>query len=249
VSVPVGRLVVLATLPLLLALGVLQGEVRSAVTPSGTTEGLGSLVVRVSADGRPQVVRLVRPAAPRPRLAEAVPTSAPRPAARRVTRTVGVAAAVQEPKRTATATNATAVDTYPWADDSSGDHDPWGFTKRQCVSYAAYRLAESGRPLDNARQHWGSALGWDDTARRLGFPVTSKPTVGAVAHWNDGERSDYWGAGSSTANGTFAAGAMGHVAWVTKVHSDGSVQVAQYNGTSDRSFSTMRVRAPRYLLL
>ena len=30
---------------------------------------------------------------------------------------------------------------------------------------------------------------------------------------------------------------------------DGSVQVAQYNGTGDRAYSTMRVRAPRYLYL
>ena len=36
---------------------------------------------------------------------------------------------------------------------------------------------------------------------------------------------------------------------LTKVYSDGSVQVAQYNGDGSRSYSTMRVKAPRYLRL
>jgi surface antigen len=141
------------------------------------------------------------------------------------------------------------TDTYPWAGDSSNGMDPWGFTKRQCVSYVAYRLAEVGAPLDNGRDHWGSALDWDDAAQRLGFPIRTEPSVGAVAQWDAGERSDYWAPGASRAEGTFAAGPYGHVAWVTKVFEDGSVQVAQYNGTGDRAFSTMRVRAPRYLLL
>jgi hypothetical protein len=36
---------------------------------------------------------------------------------------------------------------------------------------------------------------------------------------------------------------------VLAVYRDGSVLVAQYNGTASRAFSTMRVKAPRYLLL
>src|SRR5439155_10621822 len=102
---------------------------------------------------------------------------------------------------------------------------------------------------DNARDSWGSALTWDDTARRLGRPVSSRPSVGAVAQWDDGERGAYWGQGATTSNGSFQAGPMGHVAWVTKVYTDGSVQVSQYNGTGTRRFSSMRVRAPRYLTL
>jgi surface antigen len=43
------------------------------------------------------------------------------------------------------------------------------------------------------------------------------------------------------------AGVHGHVAWVQHVHTDGSATVAHYNGTGTRTFSTSRVRAPRYL--
>jgi surface antigen len=135
---------------------------------------------------------------------------------------------------------------YPWAGDTSGGNDPWGFTKRQCVSYVAWRLDRVGRPVSTSRG-WGSASGWDDVARRKGVTVSSRPTVGSVAHWNAGERSTAYVSGSP--RGSFVAGSYGHVAWVTKVYSDGSVQVAQYNGDGSRSYSTMRVTAPRYLRL
>ena len=77
--------------------------------------------------------------------------------------------------------------------------------------------------------------------------VTSRPAVGSVAQWNAGERSTAYVSGSP--RGSFFAGSYGHVAWVTKVWSDGSVTVAQYNGDGSRSYSTMRVRAPRFLRL
>lgn len=134
---------------------------------------------------------------------------------------------------------------YPWASDTTGGHDLWGFTRRQCVSYVAWRLAQVGRPV-YARQGWGSASGWDDVARRRGVTVTSRPAVGSVAQWNAGESSRLV---MGSARGTFAAGSYGHVAWVTHVYADGSVQVAQYNGTGTRSYSTMRVFAPRFLRL
>jgi surface antigen len=134
---------------------------------------------------------------------------------------------------------------YPWASDTSGGNDTWGFTKRQCVSYVAWRLSRVGRPV-YSRQGWGSASSWDDMARRRGA-VSSRPVVGSVAQWNSGERSTAYVSGSP--RGTFIAGSYGHVAWVTKVYSDGSVQVAQYNGDGSRSYSTMRVKAPRYLRL
>ena len=137
-------------------------------------------------------------------------------------------------------------DAYPWADDTTQAPDPWGFTKRQCVSYVAWRLHQVGRPV-YSRQGWGDARSWDDTARAKGRTVTTRPAVGSVAHWNAGERSAFYSGGS--AGGSFVAGSQGHVAWVTKVYADGSVQVAQYNGTASRAYSTMRVKAPRFLRL
>jgi surface antigen len=126
--------------------------------------------------------------------------------------------------------------------------DKWGFTERQCVSFAAWRLAQHGRAINNS-DNWGSALTWDDTARRLGFAVTSKAHVGAIAQWNAHESGAYYSKGSATANGSFVAGGYGHVGWVKEVYSDGSALVEQYNMGGDRSYSVMRVKAPRYLLV
>ncbi len=146
-------------------------------------------------------------------------------------------------------TQAGGGDDYPYRSATSNASDPWGFTERQCVSFAAWRLSQHGRALNNGKDSWGSALSWDDTARRLGRTVGTTPTVGSVAQWNAGESSPYYGPGSATANGSFAAGGYGHVAWVKAVYADGSALVEQYNLGSDRSYSVMRVKAPRYLKL
>ena len=141
---------------------------------------------------------------------------------------------------------AAAGDDYPYRADSSGTADRWGFTKRQCTSFTAWRMQQRGNRLDNGTQRWGSALTWDETARRLGHRIGSRPVVGAVAHWNAGERSSYYAPGSSTP-GTMTAGSSGHVAYVRGVHSDGSVSVEHYNLRGERRYGVSRVRAPRYL--
>jgi surface antigen len=231
---------VLAALPLLVLLGGLRG---GAPTP-GTEQvdvALQGLAARLVTDGHPRAVAL-------PVRRVAVPARVPaRPGHTTAGRSrPGPAPAATVP--TAVPQVAAPRDGYPYRDATGSDVDPWGFTKRQCVSYAAWRLAEAGRRIDN-RDGWGSALDWDASARRHGFAVTSHPSVGAIAHWDAHESGAFFGGGSTVANGRFTAGALGHVAWVTRVYADGSVLVAQYNGTGDRTFSTMRVEAPRYLLL
>jgi surface antigen len=143
-------------------------------------------------------------------------------------------------------TAASAQDGYPWRVSNATAADPFGFTTRQCVSYVAWRLAERGTRLDNAREGWGSARTWDDAARRLGHRVGRAPVVGAVAHWDPWERGPLYTGGPSL-RATMSAGAYGHVAWVQHVHTDGSASVVQYNGAGTRSFSVSRVKAPRYL--
>jgi surface antigen len=140
-----------------------------------------------------------------------------------------------------------AGDDYPWRTDTTGSADRFGFTKRQCTSFAAWRLAQRGTVLSNAAQGWGDAHYWDDAAYRLRHGRGFTPVVGAVAHWNPSEASPYYGSGSPVANGTFRSGAKGHVASVQSVHGDGSVTVSQYNVNGSRAYSTMRVRAPRFL--
>lgn len=258
------RAAVHAALPLLgLAALAAFGAVRDPGPPADgllfAGDGRGSLsptvVVRIVTDGRPQLVTIPVHQAPLPKVSSPTPSPATPPAAR----TSPVAKPVTAPRtgtipapRTAPATVPRAVssaDAYPYAADTTGGSDQWGFTMRQCVSYVAWRLADVGRPIDNGSQHWGSAFDWEDRARDLGYGVSTHPAIGSVAQWGANEQSPYWSAGSSTANGLFIAGTNGHVAWVTKVYADGSVLVAQYNGTSERSFSTMRVQAPRYLSL
>ena len=139
-----------------------------------------------------------------------------------------------------------AADDYPWRLSQATDPDAYGFTPRQCVSFVAWRLAQRGTPLDNARDGWGDARSWDDAAQRLGHRTGRRPVVGAVAHWDAHERGPLH-TGGPRLRGVMTAGASGHVAWVQHVHTDGSATVAHYNGTGTRTFSTSRVKAPRYL--
>ena len=260
-----GRAVMHAALPLvglaaLAVIGALRPAAPTAPAAMAPTAGGGVVDavvhVRVVTDGRPQVITLpavhpslvvtsrARPAAPPAvvhQAARAVAVAAPRPAT--------VAPAPKAKPTSAPQRATTAADAYPYANGSTTATDPWGFTERQCVSYVAWRLADEGRAIDNSSQGWGSALNWDEAAQRLGYAVSSTPTVGSVAQWDAHESSPFYSSGSSSANGSFVAGSYGHVGWVTKVYSDGSVQVAQYNGSGDASYSTMRTKAPRYLRL
>lgn len=136
-------------------------------------------------------------------------------------------------------------DDYPYRGDQIQRSDRWGFTTRQCVSFVAWRLAQRGHPISNA-QGWGGAYRWDNVAYSRHVGISSRPKVGAVAQWNPYERSAYY---SSAGIGTFQAGGYGHVAFVSAVYSDGSVRVEQYNVAGTRSYSVMRVKAPRYLYL
>jgi surface antigen len=154
------------------------------------------------------------------------------------------------PKPVSQTSQPSGVDDYPYRSQSDFYAiDKWGFTERQCVSFAAWRLAQHGHTISNDGNRWGSALNWDDAARSMGRTVTKTARIGAIAQWNAHESSPYYAPGSATANGSFAAGGYGHVGWVKKVYADGSALVEQYNMGGSRSYSVMRVKAPRYLLV
>lgn len=140
-----------------------------------------------------------------------------------------------------------AGDDYPYRTATTNTADPWGFTKRQCVSFAAWELKQRGRPISNAGNVWGSAYRWDDTARAKHIVISTRPKVGAIAQWNSNERSAFYPSGGGT--GYLQAGGYGHVALVTRVYSNLTVQVEQYNMSGTRSYSTMHVKAPRYLYI
>jgi len=95
--------------------------------------------------------------------------------------------------------------------------DPWYFYNRECTSFTAWRLTNDNRlPFRNnwGGVHWGNAYQWGAAARALGFPINNTPSVGSVAWWNGSNPS---------------ASSFGHVAWVAKVYSDGSVLIEEYN--------------------
>ena len=146
-----------------------------------------------------------------------------------------------------TSAPAGAADDYPWRTDTTQSSDRWGFTKRQCVSFVAWRMAQRGTRLDNRTQGWSHARNWDDAARRLRYGVGTRPVTGAIAQWNANEASPFYTDGSTRPNGTMRAGSYGHVAYVEAVYADGSVRLAQYNMYGNRSYSLMRAKAPRYL--
>lgn len=71
---------------------------------------------------------------------------------------------------------------YPWYNVAypSSSPDPWGMYKRECVSYAAWKVDNSGRYMP----YWGgrgNAKLWDNNAQSAGIPVDATPRVGDVA--------------------------------------------------------------------
>ena len=166
---------------------------------------------------------------------------------RALRRLITVAATVLCLSTALSSTAFAAGDDYPYRAYTSNVSDRWGFTVRQCVSFVAWREAQAGHPVNNYTQHWGSAASWDNTARALGVWISSRPRVGAIAQWNGYEHSAWYANGSSVPNGTVTAGGYGHVAWVKAVYADGSALIEQYNMFGNRSYSTMHVKAPRYL--
>jgi surface antigen len=98
----------------------------------------------------------------------------------------------------------------------------WG-PGHNCVSYAAFRLAQTGvaRPWPD---RIGNGIEWDDKARAAGVLVDKNPTVGAIAQWDD-----------------YGAGHVGHVDLVT----DTFIHVSEDNFASSGSGSSTIRRIER----
>lgn len=110
-------------------------------------------------------------------------------------------------------------DTYPnkWRNAPQDSMiDSWGMYNRECVSYTAWKVYESGRFMP----YWGgrgNANRWDDNARAAGIPVSSTPRAGDVAIWN--------------------VGYYGHAMYVESVNSNGTINVSQYNYSYNGTYS------------
>lgn len=94
--------------------------------------------------------------------------------------------------------------------------DTWGMYNRECVSYTAWKVAESGRRMPYWGGH-GNANQWDENAANDGIPVDTNPRPGDVAVSNRG----YYG----------------HVMYVESVNANGTINISQYNAGLNGTYS------------
>lgn len=97
--------------------------------------------------------------------------------------------------------------------------DSWGMYNRECVSYTAFKVYQSGRHMP----YWGgrgNANRWPTNARNAGIPVDGSPRVGDVA--------------------ISMSGYYGHSMYVEAVYGDGTILISQYNYGLTGEYSEMR---------
>lgn len=100
----------------------------------------------------------------------------------------------------------------------------WSMTPgHNCTNYVAYRLNSNGR-VTTHKSGFNSAWTWNAAAKAHGITRTNKPRVGDVAWWAKNS----------------AATKSGHVAYVEKVYSDGTVRVSEDNYRGDFGWKTFR---------
>ena len=84
--------------------------------------------------------------------------------------------------------------------------DPWGYGCRQCVSYTAWKVLQK---TGKTALYWGNAKDWPKSAKRVGYKTGTMPKAKSV--------------------GVMTSGPYGHVVWVEKVNSNGTINISQYN--------------------
>jgi surface antigen len=84
--------------------------------------------------------------------------------------------------------------------------DDWGLYTRECVSFAAFKVAVSGRYMPYGL---GNAIQWPSGARARGIAVDTSPQAGDVAIW--------------------PVGYYGHAMVVYSVGGDGGIFIGEYN--------------------
>lgn len=146
------------------------------------------------------------------------------------------------------------INTYPYGNGTcTSAGDPWNMVKKQCTSYAAWKMNEmndnsptSGGSYPFRSQMAGSgsnllctqnsgalshACRWAMRLQSLGYFVSSTPTPGAIAHWNANESG---------------VSSYGHVAFVESVNGN-QANISEYNRTGNCTYGTRTVTAPRYI--
>lgn len=100
-------------------------------------------------------------------------------------------------------------------------------TNGNCTYYVYNRVAQLGKPIPSPSM--GHAFMWSNSARGMGYSVSHTPKTGTIAVFSQGV------AGSDPT--------YGHVAFVEKVFSDGSVLVSEMNVQGLNVISTRIISA------
>ncbi|HEY5267996.1 MAG TPA: CHAP domain-containing protein [Candidatus Saccharimonadales bacterium] len=110
----------------------------------------------------------------------------------------------------------TSNDTYPEPWCSSGPDstfDSWGMYNRECVSYAAWMVASTGKYMPKwGYEGEGNAYQWINDAEAAGYSVSRTPQAGDVAILPATSGSP-----------------LGHAMYVMGVNSNGTINVSEYN--------------------
>lgn len=115
---------------------------------------------------------------------------------------------------------------YPYAGSNPDAADPWGMYYRQCTSFAAWHSATFGPVSGSVISDWGhnhraNGGDWGWLASSHGYTVNSTPSVNAIMSF------------------PYQAGMpYGHVAIVTSVNGNGTVNVAEYNYSYPLAYGT-----------
>lgn len=114
--------------------------------------------------------------------------------------------------------SATPCGSSAWCVNGSWYHPTRLFAYRNCTDFVAYRLNTANKVAftNNFKGvTWGNAKQWRAAAQQAGYRVDSTPKRGAIAY--------------------SSAGTYGHVAWVERVNSNGTVVIEEYNyGTTGK---------------
>ena len=105
-------------------------------------------------------------------------------------------------------------DDYPWPNGNSSTADSWGFYKRWCTSWVAFKVNQMWKTeTDFSNRMFGSKLGdaseWKEKFLANGYAVDLEPKAGDIAWWG-----------------------FNHVAFVNQVIDRNTVVITEYNNPS-----------------
>ena len=118
------------------------------------------------------------------------------------------------------------------------DIDVWGFYLRQCTSFVAWRMnrnagatsLKSNDPFRNnlSNPALSNAKNWATRLGMLGYVINNIPVVGCIAQWD------------ANTNGALD---NGHVAYVSKVSNDGTIEIEEYNWVPSCVYNKRTIKA------